>query len=315
MIKLHAIVRMPRSGSTLAKNIWNQLGVQTVDTDDCSNVIKAAIMVRRGQVQTSRLMWDEEKATRCEILGYRGFLEGHFEGLGFDVSKPILVKDMGWGDGHRIFRSLSPEGTIHVHLRRFEDVLASCIAHRASNPLELSRAQDHRTTRESVAALVAGPNETNQRGGLLWRAIRVIRELVDDPRAKLYSHPWIYEDWTSRPQDVFDQYAQSLGIEPKPIGFEAIEEGGWDTYGDLLTRNQFPHGKAGRKVSLKGPRQTDWSDHVHPDLMAEALADEAVKLYVRTYNAIVASSKSAAASVTELNPARSVTHPGARSSG
>ena len=253
MKALHAIVRIPRSGSTLACVLLNQNSAFfATSTSDTPALIDAIAPTWDGFQATSMRAVDPEAQRTSERNTVLGAIEGKYH---FAKGMTVFDKSPAWGERWHAFSELYPKGKALVFIRDLRAVLGSILKRDREHPLDSLFGDEVRTPEQKMQFLC----QPDQMVGYAVRNVMSVRQWGGD-RAMFLRH----QRWTGEPERYFRQVYRHLGIRRYwDHDFLRCDGHGGDL--DALLHGKYPH-------TVFGP-VTRRDDHEWEKYMSEEMAD------------------------------------------
>lgn len=228
MKQINAIAGLPRSGSTLLCNIFNQNTDIHATSTSCLPFFVKNVISGTEQLEFKNLLdkWPVKTENRLKE-SLRNFVwtwhSAHEKDYVFDKSR-------GWTDSSFIFRDLFPERKIIVCVRDLRDIFASIVKQDRKNGV----LGGNKSIQDKYSE-VFGPQ------GIIGFPLKAIYDIILTPRPNIIFLR--YENFVANPKEtMFDLY-NMLGIPPFEHDFEKVENTSYDCDGFYL--NKFPHKGSG----------------------------------------------------------------------
>jgi len=208
---------LPRSGSTVLSNI---LGSHP----DIHATPSSPLC---GVVQGMRNSWSQDPFFKAQLDDnfevvserLRRTTRATIEAWSDDSDKDITIdKNRGWLFGIEWLRELYPDFKMIVTIRDLRNIYASIEKrHRQTLMLNFPDNLEHNIVDVRAKGLFDD-------GGILGSCLKAINNIGDIPEISNHLLIWRYEDFVENPQQVTDVCFNFLGVEPKEIDFNNIEQ-------------------------------------------------------------------------------------------
>lgn len=254
MDNLHVITGMPRSGSTLLRNVLAQNPAFHVSAT--SPVLSAVVAMQKTISKSPELRSElvhDNAGTKARLQqAVKGFISGWYSG---HAGRVCFDTCRGWSSMASLHSQLYPDGVRIVCVRDLRAIFASIEKQHLKYPLlDPSETLAQKTMAERARQMFADD-------GIIGMGIVGVEDLLRRrPRNTIFLP---YERFTSQPADSMAQVYEMLRMEPFNHTFDNVVN--QSTECDAFYLDKFPHEGSG-KVE---PSRDDWADHCPPDIAKE----------------------------------------------
>jgi len=233
-MKLHVLTGLPRSGSTLLANIFNQNpNFHATSTSELPHFLNQITHSWTNSIDVkNELNNDREKTEDKMLRTMRAYVEAWHK----SDKKVIFDKSRGWSNNALMLHKLFPEAKMIVMIRDLRNVFASVEKQHAKFPL-LDEAQDPQSkTLYTRADQQFGPQ------GVIGAPIVGIEDLLRrKPDGILFVK---YEEFVENPEKTLEDIYKLIDESFYEHDFENIENTATDPDGFYL--HKYPHKGSGK---------------------------------------------------------------------
>lgn len=251
-MKLHALVGLPRAGSTLLANVLSQHpDIYVSGTSALSQAVDAVVTVLSGHA--------EIQADLANVPGsydrYRTALRQLAHGWYCDRTEAhVIDKGRGWITQRALLEQIEPGSTMIVTVRDPRDVIAS---------IERKHRQTAIFHSPVASTIYDAADLLMKQDGMVGGPMKWIEDVIRRAQPGVV---WVrYEQFVTMPDVVVATIHKALGLDDADAfvhDFDGVENVATDL--DALYRNKYPHDGSGR---IK-PSGQHWSDILDPQLAA-----------------------------------------------
>jgi sulfotransferase len=230
---MHIITGLPRSGSTLLCNIFNQnKSLHASHTSHLCPLIRTIITNLSSSAEFIGDLGRDRVGTEERVKrSLRAFCFSYY----FENSNRIVFdKSRGWSLNHQAYKLLFPNGKTIVVLRDIRSIFGSIEKQNKKTALFDNSGDDMRTMDSRAAAMFADT-------GFIGKALKGVKDLVDRKAPVYYLR---HEDLVRSPVLVMESLYNYLGIENFLHDFDNIENTA--TEADNMYLYKFPHEGCGK---------------------------------------------------------------------
>lgn len=250
-MKFNVITGLPRAGSTLLCNIFNQNPkFHATSTSTLSNLLSTIIHNWSNSIEIKNLLEKEKEQTEKRIINSMRALINEWHKRKEEV---IFDKSREWNNNALLLKKLFPDIKIIVMIRDLRNVFASIEKQHKKNPL-LDEAQNpNQKTIFNRADQMFSPE------GIIGAPILGIEDLI---RRQIKDVIYVnYESFSENPKEVMKKIYKHLEEDYFEHDFKNVEDTSNDPDGFYL--HKYPHKGCGE---VKPCNPDEWKEYVSPDL-------------------------------------------------
>lgn len=255
---MNIITGLPRSGSTLLCNIFNQNPKFHASSTSCLPVLFADLISTWSvQIEVKNDLTRDRKGTEARLnRTLRALCDAWYDNA--NGQRVIFDKSRGWMHHLPALRQVFPKCKVIILVRELRDVFASIEKQHLKNPILDEAKTPAGKTQFGRADHFFSPQE------LIGHPLQGIKDMLD---RKLDVFVLKYEDLARHPKDVMVALYNYLG-EPyyAKHKFKDVRDTSTDPDGYYLFK--YPHEGKGDVKPAKG----HWSEHVAPEIAVQIVS-------------------------------------------